>query len=66
VISGLELFKLMREKDHLIDLPNAQELPPLRSQIEVRDVTFNYNSGKFPAVQNLSFTLKVSDGENMT
>lgn len=50
------LFKLMREKNHFVDLPNAKELPPLRNQIEVRGVSFSYN--KILAVSDLTFTLK--------
>jgi ABC-type multidrug transport system fused ATPase/permease subunit len=53
----LGLFKLMREKNQLVDRPNAIELPPLQHEIEVRNVSFSYN--QIPAVKDLTFTLKV-------
>ncbi|CAN5138625.1 N/A [soil metagenome] len=57
-----KIFELLDEQPDLVDAPDAIELPPLRGEIELRDVSFGYGGGPYDddtvwALQDLSLTV---------
>jgi subfamily B ATP-binding cassette protein MsbA len=54
------LFEIVLTEDPLEDKPNAIDLPPLKDGIEIRDVTFSYDTRLEipPALDNISLTLE--------
>ena len=61
--TGLEnIFTLLDTKPEVADLPDAPSLPPLRGQVEFRDVGFDYDreppgKGRPRTLANVSFTI---------
>ncbi len=63
-----KIFELLDEEPDLVDAPDAIELPRLRGEIELRDVSFGYGGGPDDeemvwALQELS--LKVAPGQTV-
>jgi ABC-type multidrug transport system fused ATPase/permease subunit len=48
------LFTILDEPLHVVDAPNAMELPPLHNQIEFKDVSFSYRSDDQYALKDLN------------
>lgn len=44
--SGSRIFELLDTKAELTDLPNAQDLPKIKGEVELRNVNFSYDTGK--------------------
>ena len=44
--SGIRIFELLDTKPELEDKPGARDLPPIKGQIEFRDVRFSYVEGQ--------------------
>ena len=44
--SGVRIFELLDTKPELVDAPGAKELPRLRGDIELRDVSYSYVPGQ--------------------
>ena len=63
-ITGMEnVFKLLDTKPEVADAPDATALPPLRGDVEFRDVSFDYSMDKsIPGgprtLRDISFTVK--------
>ncbi len=51
------IFETMDEPVVVDDAPGAKELPPIRGEVDFRDVTFGYEEG-IHVLENLSFTVK--------
>ena len=43
--SGIRIFELLDTKPDLEDKPGARDLPPIRGQVEFRDVSYSYVEG---------------------
>ncbi len=48
------IFDTIDEKVEIQDMPGAQELPPVKGEVEYRDVTFAYEAGN-NVLENVSF-----------
>ncbi|HWK25443.1 MAG TPA: ABC transporter ATP-binding protein [Solirubrobacter sp.] len=57
-----KIFELLDEEPDLVDAPDAVDLPRLRGEISLEDVTFAYGSGA-PAVDGVS--LRVPPGQTV-
>lgn len=51
------LFALLDEPVSVLDVPNAQALPPLSKQIEFKDVSFAYHIDGEPALRDLNLII---------
>ncbi len=56
------IFQMMDEKAEIIDAPDAEALPPIRGEIEFKDVHFEYEKGT-EILHGISF--KVNPGESV-
>jgi ABC-type multidrug transport system fused ATPase/permease subunit len=52
------LFGILDEPINVVDAPNAVPLPPLKKQIEFRDVGFQYRSGRW-SLRNVNVNIPV-------
>jgi ATP-binding cassette, subfamily B, bacterial MsbA len=53
-----DIWDVMDENEALPEKPNAVELAPLREKIELRDVSFNYQSDNKPILRNVSLEIR--------
>ncbi len=60
--SGARIFELLDTKPDLVDAPGASDLPQLRGEIELRNVTFGYAPGD-AVLRDVS--LKIGAGETV-
>lgn len=51
------LFLILDEPLHVVDAPNAQELPPLAKQIEFKDVSFSYHNDERYALKDVNVVI---------
>ena len=58
--SGTRIFETLDVKPDMVDAPNAVVLPPVRGEVELRNVSFAYKSGE-DVIQNLS--LRIEPGQ---
>jgi ABC-type multidrug transport system fused ATPase/permease subunit len=58
-----KIFELLDEEPDLVDAPDAVELPRLRGEIELDDVTFSYGGEGPPALDGV--TLRVPPGQTV-
>jgi len=49
---------IMRVKPLITDVPDVALQPPIRGQIEFRDLTFRYNSNSEPVLRNIDLTIE--------
>ena len=56
------IFQMMDEKAEIIDVPDAEELPPIQGEVEFKDVHFEYEKG-IEILHGVSF--KVKPGESV-
>ncbi len=56
------IFQMMDEKAEVTDVPDARELPPVKGEVEFRDVHFEYEKG-VEILHGVSF--KVKPGESV-
>ena len=54
------VFSIMDLDEVITDKPGAKELPPIKGQVEFKDITFSYKEGQ-PALQHIS--LKAEPGQ---
>lgn len=54
------VFAVMDLDEKIIDVPGAKPLPPIKGEVEFRDITFSYKEGQ-PALQHIS--LKAEPGQ---
>lgn len=54
------VFEVMDLDEKITDVPGAKPLPPIKGQVEFKDVTFSYKEGQ-PALQHIS--LKAEPGQ---
>ena len=54
------VFAVMDLDEKIIDVPGAKPLPPIKGQVEFKDITFSYKEGQ-PALQHIS--LKAEPGQ---
>lgn len=54
------VFSIMDLDEIITDKPGAKELPPIKGQVEFKDITFSYKEGQ-PALQHIS--LKAEPGQ---
>lgn len=54
------VFSVMDLDEKIIDVPGAKPLPPIKGEVEFRDITFSYKEGQ-PALQHIS--LKAEPGQ---
>jgi subfamily B ATP-binding cassette protein MsbA len=60
-IGGVQrVFEILDTKPSVLDLPDANELPPVRGQINFENVSFTYD-GKAPVLQNISLEVKAGE-----
>lgn len=60
-ISYLErIFETIDEEVNVKDSPNAVEMPPIKGQVEFKDVVFSYEEGH-PILNHINFTANVGD-----
>jgi len=59
VVSAKRIFDILDAQVEVTDKPGAQNLPPIRGQVEFQDVTFRYfgDAGE-PALSRVSFTVQ--------
>ncbi len=55
VSAGQRLFGILQEKPAVVDVRQAQELPPVTFEIAFEKVTFTYPKGEQPALSDISF-----------
>lgn len=55
---GEQVFKLLDTPPDIVDLPDAQELPSIRGQVEFREVSFRYRPGLPEVLHELNFTIQ--------
>ena len=48
------VFEVMDLDEKITDVPGAKPLPPIKGQVEFKDITFSYKEGQ-PALQHISF-----------
>ena len=48
------VFAVMDLEEKITDVPGAKPLPPIKGQVEFKDITFSYKEGQ-PALQHISF-----------
>jgi subfamily B ATP-binding cassette protein MsbA len=56
-----KVFEIMQEQPDIVEKPNALDLPQFQSEIEFRNVSFNYNDSRLPVLEAVN--LKVRLGE---
>ena len=56
------IFETIDEPVVIDDAPDAKELPPIRGNVEFKDVVFEYDAGN-PVLNHMNFTVKA--GENI-
>ena len=61
--SARRVTELLDEEPSIQDAPDAVDLDPLRGEIELRQVTFQYEGAPAPALQNITF--KVEAGSTL-
>ena len=54
------VFAVMDLEEKITDVPGAKPLPPIKGQVEFKDITFSYKEGQ-PALQHIS--LKAEPGQ---
>lgn len=54
------VFEVMDLDEKITDVPGAKPLPPIKGQVEFKDITFSYKEGQ-PALQHIS--LKAEPGQ---
>ena len=54
------VFAVMDLDEKIIDVPGAKPLPPIKGEVEFKDITFSYKEGQ-PALQHIS--LKAEPGQ---
>ena len=54
------VFAVMDLEEKITDVPGAKSLPPIKGQVEFKDITFSYKEGQ-PALQHIS--LKAEPGQ---
>lgn len=54
------VFEVMDLDEKITDVPGAKPLPPIKGQVEFKDITFSYKKGQ-PALQHIS--LKAEPGQ---
>lgn len=54
------VFEVMDLEEKITDVPGAKPLPPIKGQVEFKDITFSYKEGQ-PALQHIS--LKAEPGQ---
>ncbi len=57
LVSAERIFDILSVRQRIEDAPDAVPMPPLRSGIEFRQVTFSYD-GVTPVLRDVSFTLR--------
>jgi len=55
------IFEMLDTHTEVREHPEAQPLPPFRSTIEFRDVTFGYDDGPARILKGVSFTVKAGE-----
>ena len=48
------VFEVMDLDEKITDVPGAKPLPPIKGEVEFKDITFSYKEGQ-PALQHISF-----------
>lgn len=54
--SADRIFEILDAKNEVVDKPNAQPLPPIKGEVEFRDVTFRYFNSSESVLADISFT----------
>ena len=57
------ISELLDAKQDVFDADDVAEIPPIRGQIEFRNLSFCYPDGEYDALSNISFTINA--GENV-
>ncbi|MBR2895856.1 MAG: ABC transporter ATP-binding protein [Oscillospiraceae bacterium] len=57
------ISELLDAKIDVVDRPDVKPLPPVRGDLEFRNLNFRYPDGEFDALENISFTIHA--GENV-
>ena len=55
--AGVRIFELLDVKPDVVDLPDAEELPPVRGEIRYEQVSFEYIPGR-PVLQDIDLHIK--------
>ncbi|MBL8046358.1 MAG: ABC transporter ATP-binding protein [Anaerolineales bacterium] len=63
MVSSERVFELLDTPVEVQDAANARELPPIRGEVEFRDVSFKYSSDGVPILENIQ--LKVEPGQTI-
>jgi ABC-type multidrug transport system fused ATPase/permease subunit len=56
-VAAERIFQILDMPIEITDRPNAEELPPIRGEVEFRDVTFGYNRD-YPVLRHFNLHIK--------